>query len=310
LWEPPPSAGRILKGFIPIDPTEGLITFTGDKINRDVLTEEETETLFRVPWTDRRAYIAALLSLTTGIRSGEIRALRRDSIGEVVLDVSWSFSDIEGLKCPKNGDPRRVPLLPEIRATMFSLLESSPHKEQENPFIFYSENPDRPCSAELFRRDLKRAIKESLNNPLDWSKEPPQGKGTLWVIKGEKNIAGDLQGEWSDPVPASGKEKRHRTKLRQHYYEYRYQRVEARAEKPRGIEIGGRKIDFHSFRHIFASRMADRMAADKVAKVTGHRSRVAAKIYQDHVTVRILSEAGAEAAKEFGKIIEFTKKGT
>jgi integrase len=156
---------------------------------------------------------------------------------------------------------------------------------------------------------LKRAIKESLNNPFGWFKEPPRGKGTLWVIKGEKNIAGDLQGEWSDPAPASGKEKRHRAMLRQHYYEYLYQKAETKPEKPGRIEIGDRKIDFHSFRHIFASRMTDRMAADKVAKVTGHRSKAAARIYQDHVTARILSEAGAEAAKEFGKIIEFTKKG-
>jgi integrase len=298
-----------IEGFIPVDPTEGLITFTGDKTNRDVLTEEETEALFRIEWTDARAYIAALLSLTTGIRSGEIRALRRESIGEAVLDISWSFSDSEGLKRPKNGEPRRVPLLPEIRAAMFSLLESNPHKERENPFIFYSENPDRPCSAELFRRDLKRAIKESLNNPLDWLQEPPQGKGNLWVIKGEKNIAGDLQGEWSDPAPASGKEKRHRAKTRQHYYEYLYQRADTKPEKPKGIEIGDRRIDFHSFRHIFASRMANRMAADKVAKVTGHRSKAAAKIYQDHVTARILSEAGAEAAKEFENIMGFAKRG-
>jgi integrase len=127
---------------------------------------------FKVARTERRAYIAALLSLATDIRSGEIRALRR--------------ADTEGLKRPKNGEPRRV---------------------------------------------------------------------------------------------------------------------------PQGIEIGDRRIDFHSFRHIFAGRMANRMAADKVAKVTGHRSKAAAKIYQDHVTARILSEAGVEAAQEFENIMEFAKRG-
>ncbi|WP_411048457.1 tyrosine-type recombinase/integrase [Treponema primitia] len=39
--------------------------------------------------------------------------------------------------------------------------------------------------------------------------------------------------------------------------------------------------DFHSFRHLFATRMAERMEGDKVAKVTGHRSKAAAKIYQE-----------------------------
>jgi integrase len=75
------------------------------------------------------------------------------------------------------------------------------------------------------------------------------------------------------------------------------------------ISIGGRKIDFHSFRHIYAARMADRMAADKVAKVTGHRSKAAAKVYQDHVTRRILNEAASEAAEEFGKVLRFVRKG-
>jgi hypothetical protein len=55
--------------------------------------------------------------------------------------------------------------------------------------------------------------------------------------------------------------------------------------------------------------MADRMAADKVAKVTGHRSKAAAKIYQDHVTEGILAEAGSEAAKEFDNVLRFTRKG-
>jgi hypothetical protein len=55
--------------------------------------------------------------------------------------------------------------------------------------------------------------------------------------------------------------------------------------------------------------MADRMAAEKVAKVTGHRSKAAAKVYQDHVTKRILTEAASEAAEEFGKVLQFARKG-
>jgi integrase len=121
---------------------------------------------------------------------------------------------------------------------LLELLGESPWVSlQENPFIFYSEKPDRPCSAELFRRNLLRAIQAA------------------------------------------------------------------------GIDLAGRKIDFHSFRHVYAARMADRMAADKVAKVTGHRSKVAAKIYQDHITKRILTEAASEAAEEFGNVLRFVKKG-
>jgi integrase len=106
----------------------------------------------------------------------------------------------------------------------------------------------------------------------------------------------------------TGKSGRRKTEIWNHYFEYLYLRSGTMPDKPKGIDTGERKIDFHSFRHIYAARMADRMAADKVAKVTGHRSKTAAKIYQDHVTARILKEAGAEAAAEFGNILEFTRK--
>jgi integrase len=296
--------------IIPIDPTEGLITFTGEGKSRDIFTEEEIEALFRTKWQDKRAYVAALVSLTTGIRSGEVRALRRDSIREAVLDVSWSWSDSERLKCPKNGEPRKAPLLPEVKGLLLELLEESLWKAQENPFVFYSENPDKPCSAMLFLRNLRRVIKETANYPLGWSKEVPEGNSPLWVIKGEKNSFGDLAGGWSDPEQAEGPGSLdgEKTEIRNHYFEYLYLRSGTKPDKPRGIDMGERKIDFHSFRHIYAARMADRMAADKVAKVTGHRSKAAAKIYQDHITARILKEAGAEAAAEFGNILEFTRK--
>ncbi|MDR2210268.1 MAG: tyrosine-type recombinase/integrase [Spirochaetaceae bacterium] len=298
--------------IIPIDPTEGLITFTGEGKSRDILTEEEIEALFQVNWQEKRAYIAALVSLTTGIRSGEIRALRWDSIRDDVLDVSYSWNDTEGLKCPKNGEPRRAPLLPEIRTLLLELLEKSPWaKSQENPFIFYGEKPDRPCSGELFRRNLLRAIKETANNPLGWSEEPHNGDSQLWAIKGEKNSFGDLVGEWSEPERVEGLKSTdgEKTEIRNHYFEYRYLCSETKPEKPTGIVIEGRNIDFHSFRHIYAARMADRMAADKVAKVTGHRSKAAAKIYQEHVTKRIMTEAAFEAAEEFGKVLQFARKG-
>jgi hypothetical protein len=55
--------------------------------------------------------------------------------------------------------------------------------------------------------------------------------------------------------------------------------------------------------------MADRMAADKVARITGHRSKAAAKVYQDHITGQILAEAGSAAAEEFGKVLQFIRKG-
>jgi integrase len=227
-----------LERLISINPTDGLTSFADDGEDRDILTNQESEALFQVKWENRLAYIASLVSITTGIRSGEIRALRRDSIGDDMLNVFWSWNNIEGLKTTKNEKPRQVPLLPEVRDALLGLLDESPWADQqENPFVFYSSNPDRPCSAELFRRNFLRAVQTA------------------------------------------------------------------------GIDIAERNIDFHSFRHMYATRMANRMPGEKVAKVTGHLSKAAAKIYQDHVTEQVLNEAASETYQEFKNILQFVKKG-
>jgi integrase len=120
--------------LIPGDPSSGLTRFSGESTLRDILTKKETELLFRVKWQDRRAYIGCLLAATSGLRSGEIRAIRQGDIGELILDVSHSWSDFEGLKTPKNGEPRRVPLLPEIRGLLLELLAENPYTDT-NPFF-------------------------------------------------------------------------------------------------------------------------------------------------------------------------------
>ena len=225
-----------MEGIIPSDPSCTLMNFTGDQVHRDILTEKETEKLFKITWRDKRAYTAALLSLTTGLRSGEIRALRKDDIGNFRLNISNSWNNHEGLKCPKNGEKRIVPLLPQVRLLLCELLQESPHRNNENPFIFYSrDDSGKPCCSNTFLRYFRLACKEAEIDPEN------------------------------------------------------------------------RKLDFHSFRHLFSTRMAERIEEHKVAKITGHRSEAAARIYQNHVTARILSEMQKEAALEFKTILNCQK---
>jgi integrase len=231
-----------IEGIIQSDPSAGLSTFTGDKVSRDILTEEETEALFKINWRDKRAYTASLLSLTTGLRSGEIRALRKNDIGGGILHVTHSWNNIEGLKCPKNGERRVVPLLPQVRAMLLQLLQETPHRENINPFVFYSDRPHKPCSSNLFLRYFRIAC------------------GSLCAC----------------------------TRF--------------------NIDFKKRKLDFHSFRHAFSTRMAERMEGNKVAKITGHRSEAAARIYQWHITARILSEMENAATQEFKNILDSQTK--
>jgi hypothetical protein len=79
------------EGLIAEDPTRGLVRFSGGETKRDVLTEAETEALFAADWKDNRVYAGALLAATTGLRSGEVRDIRKDDIGDLILTVKHSY---------------------------------------------------------------------------------------------------------------------------------------------------------------------------------------------------------------------------
>jgi integrase len=130
------------EGLIPADPTVGLVNFSGEAKKRGILTPMEVQALFVAPWKDKRAYTASLLACTTGMRSGEVLALKREDIEERALNVRHSWSTYDGLKAPKNGEARRVPLLPEVRGLLLELAADNPHGPEG--FIFYGNLADKP----------------------------------------------------------------------------------------------------------------------------------------------------------------------
>ncbi len=101
--------------LLAIDPAEGLLRFSETHEKRGILTDTEIHDLFtQATWADERARVASLLAATTGLRQGEVRAVQVQDIGKDRLSV-WAWSDNDGRKCPKNGETRTVPLLPEVR---------------------------------------------------------------------------------------------------------------------------------------------------------------------------------------------------
>ena len=144
------------EGLIPVDPTVGLVNFSGEAKKRGVLTPLEAQSLFAAQWKDNRAYIASLLACTTGMRSGEVLALRQEDIEERILNVRHSWSDFDRLKAPKNGEARRVPLLPEVREKLLDLAQKNPHGK--GGFIFYGKLADKPIDRSILRDGLQDAL--------------------------------------------------------------------------------------------------------------------------------------------------------
>jgi integrase len=206
------------EGIMPTNLADGFERFTGDKEKRGVLTVDEAAALFSRKWADDAARVGNLLSATTGLRAGEVLAIRKSDIGDTVLNVVHSWTGKE-LKAPKNGEARKVPLLPEVRAALLELLKGNPHTASIDPFVFWGIDAEKPRSDGKFLLD-------GLHRELD----------------------------------------------------------------AMGIQWRERNIVFHSHRHFYAARMSDIATADKVRRITGHRSAAVFESYADHVTEQNLIE--------------------
>ena len=176
------------EGLIPVDPTNGIMRFSGAPKKRGVLTPLEAELIFKNEWEDKRAFTASLVACTTGCRLGEVLAIRKSDIGENVLFINHSWNVRDKLKTPKNGEIRKVPLLPIVRDKLLELLSENPHTLTEDtagtldsvitigsdgyryidgnktdkvidPFVFYGLLEDQPIDGKFLLNGLHEACK-------------------------------------------------------------------------------------------------------------------------------------------------------
>jgi integrase len=233
-----PLAYAVSEGIIAENPAKRFEFFSGKGKKRGVLTPQEATKIFSIPWKDERVKIGNMLAMTTGCRLGEIQALRKSDIDpeKPILYIRHNWSNAcgikERLKAPKNGEERRVPLLPEIRLMLEKLLKDNLYKENPDPYIFFSSLKDQPLDSGLFLTGLKEACK---------------------VI---------------------------------------------------GIDFVSRNICFHSWRHFWVSRMADSLAIDQVARVSGHKTKAMAEHYAKNLLDEAVEKTAEAGTELFGKILK------
>ncbi|MBQ4379510.1 MAG: tyrosine-type recombinase/integrase [Treponema sp.] len=143
------------------DITAGLSGFCEKNAKREILTPEMVQALFSVEWEDQRFKLANLLAMCTGLRAGEIRALRKCDLGESCLYIRHSWNDIEGLKCTKNGENRIVRLpFPGLSDKLLELAEANPYDRSMNAFVFFATIPEKPIEARCFLSSLRTALEK------------------------------------------------------------------------------------------------------------------------------------------------------
>jgi len=151
------------KGKIETDPTRGHLLFSGDGKERKVLSPTAATAAFRVEWNDERAKLANMLAAVTGMRQGEILALRLQDLGPDCVYVRGAWGSVDGLKLPKNNKPRTVELpFPDILQGLIYLVNKNPWGVSPDSFIFWTEYKDGvPMQGQQFVKGLRAALVKS-----------------------------------------------------------------------------------------------------------------------------------------------------
>jgi len=127
---------------------------------RGILNQEESQKLLTYLSTlkDQRAYLSCTLSLLTGMRSGELRALTTNQIHQSVIIVDAAYADKAGRKLPKGKKMRTVPCPETLCQELIYLAKTNPHLESENPLVFWSKKTGKHVSSHYFSALMHRAL--------------------------------------------------------------------------------------------------------------------------------------------------------
>lgn len=144
-------------GKIHTNPAESVKKLVEKKPERKILTPPEVKKFFAQPIGDIRLYAINMLAATTGMRLGECRGLQIEDFHESWIDIKWNWQDGEGLKIPKWGSNRAIPVPSKTSEILLHLISTNPWG---NNFVFYGHSKDRPIG----KRSIETYYKQILND--------------------------------------------------------------------------------------------------------------------------------------------------
>jgi len=138
---------------------DAVLRAGGKPKERGVLEKHEVEKLFKVKWSSIRSRIAVLIALHTGMRLGEIRALRVCDIHENKIKVNHSWSKKNRLKCTKNKEMREIPIIPYLHNEIMAYIKQMQLFKLDS-LLLPGKNPEKPLDSVQIREDYYKVLNE------------------------------------------------------------------------------------------------------------------------------------------------------
>ena len=121
-------------GKIKTNPADNVSKLREIKPTRKILTPLEVKKFFEIIPEDVRLYTINMLSATTGMRLGECIGLQKDDVHETWIEIKSNWQPGEGLKAPKWGSNRSVPVPSKTISLLRDLIDSN---IWNNDFVFF-----------------------------------------------------------------------------------------------------------------------------------------------------------------------------
>ncbi len=147
----------VSQGYLKENPAASVKPVRSDCKRRGVLTDDEVRILLRWPgpFQDFRQYAINLLAFSTGARIGEIRGLLTENVYSDRIEIKTSWEEQYGLKEPKYGSIRAVPISPLVADTLDRIKRET---EPESLFFCGAVTKSRPVSKSWIENGLRNAL--------------------------------------------------------------------------------------------------------------------------------------------------------
>jgi integrase len=166
-----PVRQAVMREDIPHDPFRKIKNAPETHREKGILTLAEVSRLIAAPMRDPRTRLAVLLGLLCGMRRGEVRGLLWGDIGEGLINIRHNLQEGEGLKVPKYGSSRTVPIPDSVQTVLETVRALSANPEPE---MYVISNPvnRRPLSPKYFQRALQAEL-QAIGIPGKWEGKSP-----------------------------------------------------------------------------------------------------------------------------------------
>ena len=150
-------------GYIHTNPAEEIRRLSEKPKVRSILRIDEVKELLlddnidRVWDGDLFNYTLNLIAASTGIRMGEIQALMVQNVHEGYISIFYSWDRKYGLKEPKWGSKREIPIPSKSSQRLQELIACSPYNEPQD-FVFWGESRNKPVSNKMILNTLYKAF--------------------------------------------------------------------------------------------------------------------------------------------------------